>query len=131
MNTLSFATLILHFLFCTVVLSAPPTFDQVFEVAKGNVPGSCDAHLPLLQKMFQDIQTINANTIAQLQTDKYNDNAETRKLLKSLFGIDPTNDDKEPTGGLDMKKLVKVRRAYLFHYILYLQFRSLLIHWGI
>ena len=98
--------------FSTIVLAAF-AFDDVFEVAKGSVAGSCDSQLPLLSKMFSEIQKINTNTIAQLKTDKYNENAETRKLLKSMFGVNPSSEDKEPTDGLDLAKLKQVRSRLL------------------
>lgn len=91
------------------LVSAAPAWDTVFDVAKGSVPGSCDAHLPLLGQMFDEILKINANTIEQLKTDNYNDNQETRKLLKAMFAILPTDAGKEPTGPLDLAKLNKVR----------------------
>lgn len=84
--------------------------EDVFEVRKGAVPGSCDEHLDLLGKMFEEVQKVNENARIQLQTDNYNQNEETRKLAKSIFGISPSNKGKEPGQGVDFEKLEQARR---------------------
>lgn len=88
---------------------AVPQFDQIFEVAFGNVLGFCDPCRSILGTMFQEMLEVNANAVKQLETDQYNANAETRKLLKSMFGINPGSDGKVPKGGISLSKLAKVR----------------------
>lgn len=95
--------------FLSQLALAAPSFDQVFEVATGNVLGTCDPYKSILGPMFQEMQTINANTVNKLETDQYNTNAETQKLLKSMFGINPGSDGKVPKGGISLSKLTKVR----------------------
>ena len=60
--------------------------------------------------MFEEIQKVNDNAGKQLETDNYNQNAEIRKLAKSIFGISPSDQDKEPGEGMDLERLKKVRR---------------------
>lgn len=93
------------------------TLDEAFEVATGNVDGTCDPYRKdtgngLLESMFEEMKSINANAVEELKNEPRAGSNDVRKLLMSFFGADLGREETDSKKELDEKKIEQMKEVF-------------------